>query len=77
LVLQVKSFDARLGRLRLVEVLVYGCRLRFSKADEIDDVGEYFNEAVMCWFREVREGEIIDSTLRHGIMLALFVILER
>ena len=39
-------------------MLVDSGSLRFAEADEVDDVGEDFNEAVMCGPEEVGEGEV-------------------
>lgn len=44
-------------------MLVNGSCLRFAESDKVDDVREYFHEAVMRWFEEVGEGKVMDATL--------------
>lgn len=63
LVLEVQSVDAGFGDLDLVEVLVHGGRLRFAEADEVDDVGEDLDEAIVGGAEEVGEGEVGDAAL--------------
>ena len=48
--------------------------LGFSEADEIDYVGENFDEAIMSGFEEVVEGEIVDAALLWSITLYAWAI---
>ena len=71
MVLDVEVVDTTFGTLDLVEVFVDCCGLRFAEADEVDDVGENFDEAVVCRFEEVGEGEVINATLYSSILSVL------
>lgn len=59
----VEGLDAGLGAFGFVEVLVDGGGLGLAEADEIDDVGEDFDEALVRGFEEVGEGEVVDAAL--------------
>jgi len=47
-------------------MLVDYCCLRFSKADEVDYVGENFDESFPSRFIKVLKGKVLDSTLKQG-----------
>lgn len=64
LVFVVQLFDAELGALRLVEMLVNDGCLRLAEADEVDDVGKDFDEAFACGLVQVLECKIVDSALQ-------------
>lgn len=49
-------------------MLVYGRRLLFPEANEIDDVAEDLGEAVMSRFVQVLEGKVVDSTLLSHVI---------
>ena len=66
MVLGIEGVDAGFGGLGLVEVLVYRGCLGFAEADEVDDVGEYLDEAVVGGFQEVSEGEVSNATLEDN-----------
>lgn len=59
----VEGLDAGLGAFGLVEVLVDGGGLGLAEADEVDDVGEDFDESLVRGFEEVGEGEVVDAAL--------------
>ncbi len=59
----VEGFDAGFGGFRSVEVGVDGAGLGFAEADEVDYVGEDFDEAFVRGFEEVGEGEVVDAAL--------------
>lgn len=59
----VELLDAQLGALGFVEVLVDDRCLRFAKADEVDDVGEDFDEPLTRRLVQVLEGEVMNPTL--------------
>ena len=63
LIFGVEGLDAGFGRFGFVEVFVDSGGLRFAEADEVDDVGEDLDEAIMRGFQEVVEGEIGDAAL--------------
>jgi hypothetical protein len=63
LLIVIKLLNVGLGALALVEVLVDNSSLRLAKADEIDQVGEDFNEAEMCRLVNILEREIVDAAL--------------
>ena len=72
LVLEVEGIDAGFCEFDLVEVRVDGGSLGLSEADEVDDVGEDFDETVMGGAEEVGEGEVGDTTL--GVDRSVFVV---
>lgn len=63
LVFIVKLLDAELSAFRLVEMLVNDGCLRLAEANEVDDVGEDFDQAFARWLVQVLEREIMDAAL--------------
>ena len=63
MVFEIEGFDTGFCGFGFVEVLVDGGGLGFAEADEIDDVGEDFDEAIVGGFEEVGEGEVVDTAL--------------
>lgn len=64
LVFIVKLLDAELSAFRLVEMLVNDGCLRLAEANEVDDVGEDFDQAFARWLVQVLEREVMDAALR-------------
>jgi hypothetical protein len=55
LVLEIEGFDAGFGGFGFVEMLIDGGRLLLAEPNEVDDVREDLDEAVVGRFEEVRE----------------------
>jgi hypothetical protein len=67
LVVLVELIDAFLDPLRLFPMLIDNRGLRFAEADEVDEVGEYLNEAFARRLVEVLESEVVDAALEKLI----------
>lgn len=70
LIFGVEGLDAGFGAFGFVEVFVDDGGLGFAETDEVDDVGEDFDEALVGGFEEVGEGEVVDATLMYQYKLA-------
>lgn len=71
LVLVVQGIDARFCELDLVEVHIDGGCLRLAEADEVDEVGEDFDEAVVGGAEEVGEGKVGYTALVSNWLVGL------
>jgi hypothetical protein len=65
LVLSQELIDSRFGFFGLVEVLVDHRGLRLAETDEVDQVGEDFDESIVSRFCKIGEGKVIDSALNE------------
>ena len=70
---RVQGFDAGFGGLELVEVGIDGGGLRLAEADEVDDIGEDFDQTGVYGLGKVGESEVSDAALFRHLLSACFM----
>jgi hypothetical protein len=63
LIFRKQRINARLCLLCFIEVLINDLGLRLPESDEVDEIGEYFDQSIIRRFGQVGESKVIDTTL--------------